>query len=184
MIYLVGGAPRVGKSILGQRVSAKLNAGWVSTDVLMQLLRVKNEAGIKVEWNAAPPATTANAEWFFPYLERFIWGVSSLADNYVIEGVDFLPAQVAQLAPQYQLRAVFLGCSSMTLERLDQFPGRSHGYSLLPEEVRRQIVQDVPRWSDFIRQEAERFGYPYVDMASQFPERLRAAEAILTTTSG
>ena len=180
MIYLVGGAPRVGKSILGQRVFAKLNAGWVSTDVLMQLLRVKNEAGIKVEWNAAPAAITANAEWFFPYLERFIWGVSSLADNYVIEGVDFLPAQVAQLAPQYQLRAVFLGCSSMTLERLDQFPGRSHGYSLLPEEKRRQIVQDVPRWSDFIRQEAERFGYPYVDMVSQFPERLRAAEVVLT----
>jgi hypothetical protein len=184
MIYLVGGAPRVGKSILGQRVSANLHAGWVSTDVLMQLLRVKNEAGINVEWNARPSAITATAEWFFPYLERFIWGVSSLADTYVIEGVDFLPAQVAQLAPQYQLRAVFLGCSRMTLEHLDQFPGRSHGYSLLPEEVRRQIVQDVPNWSDFIRQETERFGYPYVDMVSQFPERLRAAEAILTTTSG
>ena len=181
MIYLVGGAPRAGKSILGQQVSAKLNVGWVSTDVLIQLLRVKNEASIKVEWNAAPAAITANAEWFFPYLERFIWGVSSLADNYVIEGVDFLPAQVVQLALQYQLRAVFLGCSSMTLERLNQFPGRSRGYSLLPEKVRRQIVQDVPLWSEFIRQEAEQFGYPYVDMGSHFPERLRAAEAVLTT---
>src|SRR3712207_2426111 len=116
MIYLVGGAPRVGKSLLGQRVAAKLKAGWISTDVLVQLLSVKNEAGIKVEWNAAPATITAKAEWFFPYLERFIWGVSSLADNYVIDGVDFLPAQVAQLAPQYQLRAVFLGCSRMTLE--------------------------------------------------------------------
>jgi hypothetical protein len=147
----------------------------------MQLLSVKNEPGIKVEWNAAPAAITANAEWFFPYLERFIWGVSSLADNYVIEGVDFLPAQVVQLSPQYQIRAVFLGCSSMTLERLNQFPGRSRGYSRLPEAVRRQIVQDVPLWSEFIRQEAERFGYPYVDMVSHFPERLRAAEAVLTT---
>ncbi len=182
MIYLVGGAPRAGKSILGQRVAAKLNVGWVATDVLMELLRVKNEAGVKVEWNAAPAAITANAAWFFPYLERFIWGVSSLADNYVIEGVDFLPAQVVQLARQYQLRAVFLGCASMTLERLNQFPGRSRGYSLLPEEVRRQIVQDVPRWSDFIRQEAERFGYPYVDMGSHFHERLRAAESLLTTS--
>ena len=124
MIYLVGGAPRAGKSILGQRVAAKLNVGWVSTDVLMELLRVKNEAGVKVEWNAAPAAITANAAWFFPYLERFIWGVSSLADNYVIEGVDFLPAQGVQLSRQYQIRAVFLGCASMTLERLNQFPGR------------------------------------------------------------
>ena len=184
MIYLVGGAPRVGKSILGQQLSANLGVGWISTDVLMQLLSVNNEAGRKAGWNAAPAAITANAEWFFPYLERLIWGVSSLADNYVIEGVDFLPAQVVQLSSQYQIRAVFLGCSSMTLERFSQFPGRSPGYSLLPEKARRQIVQDVPRWSAFIRQEAERFGYPYVDMVSQFPERLRAAEAILTTTSG
>ena len=180
MIYLVGGAPRAGKSILGQQVSAKLNVGWVSTDVLIQLLRVKNEASTKAEWNAAPAAITANAEWFFPYLERFIWGVSSLADNYVIEGVNFLPSQVVQLSQQYQLRAVFLGCSSMTLERLNQFPGRSRGYSLLPEEVRRQIVQDVPLWSEFIRQEAGRSGYPYVDTVSHFAESLRAAEVVLT----
>ncbi len=169
MIYFVGGAPRSGKSILAQRIAANLNAGWVATDVLMELLRVQHDVGVKVEWNAAPAAITAHAAWFFPYLERFIWGVSSLADQYVIEGVDFLPAQVVQLAPQYQLRAVFLGCSSMTLERLNQFPGRSRGYGRLPEEVRRQIVEDVPRWSDFIRQEAARFGYPYVDMGSHFP---------------
>jgi len=146
----------------------------------MQLLRVKNEAGIKATWDAAPAAIRANADWFFPYLERFVWGVSSLADAYVIEGVDFLPAQVEQLAQQYQLCAVFLGCSSMMLERLDRYPGRSHGYSLLPEEMRRQIAADVPRWSDVIREEAEQFGSPYIDMGSGFSDRLRTAEAMLT----
>ncbi len=181
MIYLVGGAPRVGKSILGQRIATHLNVGWVSTDLLMELLRVKQEEGIKEAWNAAPEAITAHAEWFFPYLERFVWGVSSLAEHYVIEGVDFLPSQVVQLSTQYQIRAVFLGCSSMTLARLDQFPGCSRGYGRLPETMRRQIVQDVPRWSVLIRQAAERFGYPYVDTGSDFPHRLDEAEAVLTT---
>jgi hypothetical protein len=180
MIYLVGGAPRAGKSILGQRIATKLKVGWISTDLLQELLRVKNDAGVKREWNADSVAITTNAEWFFPYLERFIWGVSSLAEQYVIEGVDFLPAQVVQLAPQYRIRSVFLGCSSMTLERLDQFPGRSPGYGGLPESMRRQIAQDVPRWSEFIRQECERFGAPYSDMAGDFPQRLHAAEALLT----
>src|SRR5215831_18634126 len=159
MIYLIGGAPRAGKSILGQRLCTILNVGWVSTDLLMDLLRVQNAAGIKMKWDAAPEAITANAEWFFPYLERFMWGVSSLADNYAIEGVDFLPAQVAQLSNQYPIRAVFLGCSRMTLEDLTQFPGRSKGYSHLHEALRRQIVEDVPRWSEFIRQEADYRGY-------------------------
>jgi hypothetical protein len=181
MIYLVGGAPRAGKSMLGQRIASQLKVGWVSTDLLLELLRVKNEAGVKVAWNADPAAITANAEWFFPYLERFIWGVSALADNYLIEGVDFLPAQVEQLSTQYPIRAVFLGCSRMTLESLDQFPGRSPGYGRLPEALRRQIVQDVPLWSAFVRREAERCGSPYVDMVSDFPQRLHEAEAVLTS---
>ena len=144
MIYLVGGAPRAGKSILGQQVAANLKIGWISTDLLVELLRVKNDESVNVKWNATPEAITAKAERFFPYLERFLWGVTSHAENYVIEGVDFLPAQVKQLSAQYKIRTIFLGCSRMTLENLDQFPGRSLGYSRLPEELRRQIARDVP----------------------------------------
>jgi hypothetical protein len=99
----------------------------------------------------------------------------------VIEGVDFLSAQVKQLSSQYAIRAVFLGCSQMTLERFDQFPGRSRGYSTLPEDTRRQIVEDVPRWSAFIQQEAEECGYAYVDTADLFSQRLAEAEASLTS---
>ena len=182
MIYLIGGAPRAGKTILGQQISRELRIGWVSTDLLLTLLRVTNVEGMKTEWNAGPEAITANAEWFFPYLERFVWGVSSMADDYVIEGVDFLPTQVVQLVAQYPIRAVFLGCSRMAPSTLEQFPGRSRGYQSLPESMRNQIVQDVPLWSEFIRQEAERFRYPYIDTASSFPDRLREAEALLTTS--
>jgi 2-phosphoglycerate kinase len=177
VIYLIGGAPRAGKSILGQSISAKRCISWISTDLLIDLLRLKNDAGVKVSWNATPGAIAAAAAWFFPYLERFVWGVSSQAENYLIEGVDFLPAQVAQLAAKHPVRAVFLGCSQMTLEHFDQFPGRSRGYASLPEVLRRQIVLDVPLWSNFIRQEADRFGYPYVDMAGDFGSRLSEAEA-------
>lgn len=136
---------------------------------------------MKNEWNATPDAITSSAEKFFPYLERFVWGVSSMAESYVIEGVDFLPAHVMQLSKQYSIRSVFLGCSDMALERFDQFPGRSAGYTFLPEEMRRQIVHDVPLWSEFIQQEAKRFGVPYVDMSGDFSLRLQDGEAILTT---
>lgn len=181
MIYFIGGAPRAGKSLLSQQLCTTLHAGWVSTDLLMGLLSVANVTGCKTQWDATPKAIAANAEWFFPYLERFVWGVSALADHYVIEGVDFLPAQVAQISTQYPIRAVFLGCSHMTLEKLAQFPGRSPGYARLPEELRRQIAEDVPRWSAFIRQEADRFGYTYIDTVGAFPQRLAEAEMALAT---
>lgn len=181
MIYLIGGSPRAGKSILGQQVAVKLQSSWLSTDVLNALLKVNNDEGANVEWSPTPKTIAANAEKFFPYLERFVWGVNSLADNYVIDGVDFLPTQVAQLAPQYPIRAVFLGCSQMTLAHFDQFPGRSQGYANLPEAVRRQLAQNVQLWSEFIRQEASRFGYRYIDTSDDFAARLQEAGAVLTT---
>ena len=182
MIYLIGGAPRVGKSTLCQQMSARLGIGWISTDLLMEVLRLKNVEGLKTEWNASPEAITNAAEWFLPYLERFVWGVSSLADGYAIEGVDFLPAQVAQISRQFNVRSIFLGRSAMTLAIFDEYPGKSKGYAGLPMDTRYKFSQDIPLWSEFIRQEAERSNCPYIDMSNDFPARLLEAEKLLTIT--
>ncbi|MEZ4863610.1 MAG: hypothetical protein R3C14_19980 [Caldilineaceae bacterium] len=180
MLYLIGGAPRAGKSILGQQLATQLQLSWISTDLLVQVLKAKDVAGAPTQWDASPAAITKKAEWFFPCLERFVWGAQSLADGYIIEGVDFLPGQVVQLATHYPLRSIFLGCEKMTLDRFDRFPGRSRGYAALPEEMRRQFAQDVPRWSTFVRQETTRFGVPYLDMSDNFQARLQEAIVLIT----
>lgn len=178
MIYLVGGAPRVGKSLLAQRLAAGLKIGWISTDLLVELLRVRGDGGVPQGWNAEPEAISATADWFFPYLERFIWGVSGMAEGYVVEGVSFLPAHVAQLARQYPIRTVFLGCAAMTFELFERF-GSTRGYAALPVEMRRRIAEDIPLWSEFVRDEAEGFGYPYVDVSGDFYARMGEAEDVL-----
>lgn len=183
MIYLIGGAPRVGKSVLCVHFAARLRAGWISTDLLVDQLRFKQVEGMATEWNATPESIAANAEWFFPCLERFVWGINPMAEQYVIEGVSFLPAHVKQLEKRFAIRAVFLGLSSMTLEQFDQFPGGSPGYSSLPKAMRRQIVKDVPLWSAFIQQQCEQFGCRYIDMAGDFAQRLHEAEAALMAQS-
>ncbi len=179
MIYFVGGSPRSGKSILGQQIAAKLRIGWISTDLLFEILRAKQVEGMKTKWDASTEAITLAAEWFFPCLERFVWRISSHAESYLIEGADFLPAQVARLSAKYQISSVFLGCSKMTLDRFDRFPGHTHGYAHLPKDVRQQFAQDIPFWSEFVRQEAERYTFPYIDMSDEFPTRLNEAEAML-----
>lgn len=180
MIYLIGGAPRAGKSILGQRVAATLRIGWISTDSLMDILRVHDSNGIKTTWDASPQALQTNAEWFYPYLDRFIWGINSMTEHYLIEGVDFHLDGVTTLSKQYAIRVVFLGNSQLTLESFEQFGGRSRGYGNLPDALRQQIVKDVPIWSEFIRQETERFGFPYFDMGVDFDQELDKAHALLT----
>jgi hypothetical protein len=67
----------------------------------------------------------------------------------------------------------------MTLDRFDRFPGLSRGYAVLPEALRRKFVRDIPRWNDYVRQEAEVYGFPYVDMIGDFPSRLDEAESML-----
>ena len=76
MIYLVGGAPRTGKSLLSHHLAAERRMGWIGTDLLFELLRVANDPGVPREWNAAPDAIRATAEWFKPFLDRFIWGLT------------------------------------------------------------------------------------------------------------
>ena len=62
------------------------------------------------------------AEWFFPYLEKFVWGVSTLAEDYLIEGVSFLPTQVVKLLSiNIKFARFFWDAQQMTLENLDQF---------------------------------------------------------------
>jgi hypothetical protein len=46
----------------------------------------------RIDWGNVD-TIAAHTERFLPYLERFIWGVTSLRVPYVIEGVDFLPEQ-------------------------------------------------------------------------------------------
>ncbi|HTV25423.1 MAG TPA: hypothetical protein VMG12_42300 [Polyangiaceae bacterium] len=180
MIYLVGGAPRAGKSVLGQRVAARLNIGWAATDALRSVLKEEGAS----DWDASPRAIAATAEWFFPHLSRFVGGMSSLAEHYLIEGVHFLPKQVAELSRQFDVRSVFVGCSALTLEQFDSFPGRSPGYAGLPLAMKQRIVGDLPGWSEFVAREAASFGYAYVDTSGDFATRLAEAERSLMQGSG
>jgi hypothetical protein len=68
----------------------------------------------------------------------------------------------------------------MTFDQFDRFPGRSKGYSGLPEEMKRRFASDIPTWSAYIRQEAARFSYPYVDTSGDFDARLSLANDFLT----
>ena len=52
----------------------------------------------------------------------------------------------------------------------------------MPVEFKQQIVQDVPRWSEFVAREARAFGYRYVDTSDDFASRVGEAERFLTAS--
>ena len=50
--------------------------------------------------------------------------------------------------------------------------------------MRSQFAQDIPQWSEFVRQAADLAGCAYFDMSDDFQSRLSDAEAFLTGTVG
>ena len=66
MIYLIGGAPRAGKSILGQQVAANLKIGWISTDLLLTLLGMTKVDGIKTSGMQLPRQSRQMRNGSFP----------------------------------------------------------------------------------------------------------------------
>jgi hypothetical protein len=160
-------------------VAAELRTNWISTDLMIGLLSVSGAQIVHIDWNK-PESITAAAEWFFPYLKRFVGGANYMADGYLIEGVDFLPVQVRRLSEEFEIRAIFLGRSELTLDDFNNYPGRSHGYLSVPEEVRQQIIQHIPMHSEIVRRGANRFEFPYIDMVGDFSSRLEEAARLLS----
>ncbi|XOV86381.1 MAG: hypothetical protein ACFHX7_15605 [Pseudomonadota bacterium] len=180
MIYFIGGAPRVGKSTLCQMIARSEGFGWLSTDLIAEVLR---EAGVKLAetWDADPERVRNQCETFFPFLERFSLGLQSMTQHYVIEGVDFLPHQLNDLKSRINLRAIFLGRSIITPQQVRV--GKSPGYAQLSESLCKQIAADVPRWSSWV--EAQSDGYTYIDMArGDFDENLKVASSSLLDFAG
>jgi len=88
VLYLIGGAPRCGKTLLAQRVASALGAGWCSTDTVRDVVTMLLPGFASAGGVGVPPGS--EADLFFPYFERTAESCSYLAEDYVVEGVGFL----------------------------------------------------------------------------------------------
>jgi len=117
MIYLVGGAPRCGKTIFSKMLSKKKRISWISTDGLESVIKVYNpEKFPKLDTCKATPkqllaAEIKDAKTLWPGVERLIRSMLKWKHDYVIEGVHLLPQLVAKLKklPEWkQIKVVYL----------------------------------------------------------------------------
>lgn len=181
--FLVGGPTRVGKSTVARSLAARLSIGWVSVDVLRDLLK---PAGVRFKSNETVEGACAQAEAFFPYARQFAWSSGAFHGSYCLEGVYLLPAQGAALVEEgLLLRACFLGNETMSGDKLREYargfrpagPGRrGHLWiEALGEAGREHLAARICELSVFIRCEAEQYGFPYVEMGGGFWEGVEHA---------
>ena len=177
MLSLIGGAPRCGKTLLAQRVASALGAGWCSTDTVRDVVAMVRPDFADVGGVGLPPG--AEADLFFPYFERMAESCAYLADDYVVEGVGFLPRHVAALADWVDRRAVFVGMVEPRLDAILAHEGRNRWHRHLPPETLALLPAWIADWSRALRDECGEAGVPYVDLSDDFDTGQRRAEDLL-----
>ena len=198
MLYLIGGAPTVGKSTLARKLAQHLDAQCVSTDHIREVMRtvttrdVSPKLFIPLELNTAESyLTTQTIE---EIVERNIeeseavWpGIAAVADfewsatpALVIEGINILPHLVhSHYTDGAKCKAVFLVDEDGDRIRNTVFTrglwDDPHKY---PDSVKEREVEWVQAFSRRIKQEALKHGYPSIEVSKSDTDLTKVLEVL------
>jgi hypothetical protein len=177
MVIVLGGPPRCGKTTLAQRVAAELGIGWTSTDTTRDVVNMLMPALYESGGPGRDPDPEADV--FFPFFERMVESCSYLADQYLIEGVGFMPRHVGALAARIELRTVFVGMTRVHLDVLLATEGRNRWHRELDDATLALVPAWIESWSRQIEGECARLSLPYVELGDDFDAGCERARRLL-----
>jgi hypothetical protein len=181
VLMLLGGPPRCGKTLLAQRVASTRRIGWLSTDTIRDVVNML----MPELYESGGPGRSPDpeADLFFPYFERVVESCAYLVDDYLIEGVGFMPRHVAALDTDIEVRPVFVGMAKVQLDTLLAMEGRNRWHRHLDEAARALLPSWIESWSAKIEDECARFDLPYVELSGDFNVGLDVARRLLVASA-
>jgi hypothetical protein len=171
MIYLIGGAPRVGKSILSKKLLLEMHIPYVSADILIHMIKkAAPQTGVtdKIDFKQ-------KSKMFYPFLEQFVKLARYDSNNYTIEGDAFLPQELELLRQKFEFKAVFLWTSKITLKEITDNIGDNDWILSKTKEEQQKIPDYIIEKSKIIKDECQKFNYPNFDMSLGFDSQLQKA---------
>ncbi len=189
MIYLIGGAPRIGKSILAKEFAKQVGAEVVSTDGLEMSNNNLPKLGFcgDPEENILPPMErvrlqTAYSEVLEPTIEHLISTAFNEQKKIIIEGIHLLPSHVVKYIQKYSATAVFVGWkdAKVVLNGMAQNNNPNDWLKDSNETVRRQVADFTIAFSEYISTEAEKHDLPYTERTEDFQSDIKRIISTLT----
>jgi len=188
MIYLLGGPPRVGKSIISKTITVKHGINVVSTDslgaVLESVLDPEVEPGLFIvnRFNEMAAVdridlmvknTTKRIDYqiqegyaVWKAVKPFILRENDDDRDVVIEGVAVLPELVSQLV-DVDYRAVFIGNQGNEHKKNIKKSAKENEHDWMryaSDEYIDAFATFVVQMSGYIEEEAHKYGYEYIEM--------------------
>lgn len=174
---LLGGPPRCGKTRLAEQVATERGIGWLSTDTIRDVVNMLMPALYESGGPGRDPGP--EADLLFPYFERVVESCSYLVDDYLIEGVGFMPRHVRALDDGLDVRAVFVGMATVDLEVLLANEGRNRWHRELDGATLATVPAWIESWSRAVEAECRRFDLPYVELETDFAAGTEEARRLL-----
>ena len=183
-LYLVGGAPRAGKSSLAQQLVETEGIPWLPTDIVRTVLRRVLPELDSIDQDPVDAARLA--EFMYPHIEQAVEVCAEEAEQFLIEGFELSPAHVPRLQAAIggvEIRACFLGNCAFSAELLAAYrgPKPQHENEMSGEELK-EAAAWIRQRSLQLRTECQDVGLPYVDVGELgFESALREARRHLLT---
>ncbi len=207
MIYLIGGSPRCGKTILAKKIAHDKKISCVSTDALRAAIlntvpKSQRQKKFPQEAMPTPPtkfrfdvyspaaqlkAQLVEAETMWPGVMAFIKSLSNREQQYVVEGVHLLPRLVNQLKKTSywkDIKVVYLAKKDLA-KIIKDFPKNKDEYDwMLPTiqhdkaRLRKAALMTQVK-SQYFDREAKKYHLKVFNTDSNFQKKLRQAQRYL-----
>ncbi len=196
MIYLIGGAPRCGKTILSRTLAERKRISCISTDTIHQMIlastpkaqrekkfpysKLQREAEPYGDVNQNPPSVLLRAEIteaksLWPSIKAMIENCIESKQSYIIEGVALMPDLVESLKKEpywHEIDLVYLVKNDLE-EILDGFARNTSSHDWLSgaknnPELLKRVAKMVQVKSEYIINLAHNIGFTVVDTGKNF----------------
>lgn len=184
MIYLIGGAPRVGKSIIAKQFAKSINAKFVSTDDLEN-----PDQGPSVIFYSDPKKNILTPSQRIDSIKqeakqitsKFMDIIDKAVDkpqDTVIEGVHLFPFQVNQAIGKFgktKIKAIFIGSENidLVLEGMNKNTGPNNWPKDYNQEVLGQIALFTKAFSHYLSTECKKHKLHYKERSNDFQKDIR-----------
>jgi predicted kinase len=166
VLYLVGGAPRAGKSILAQRMLDECGVAYFPTDTLMMgLTTAVPQLGLQP---ADSPATRSPVMW--PFLRGMAVKILENGEDYLLEGDVLMPAHCVELRERFgsAVSSCFLGYETVAaiakVRDIRCYAASREDWTNECDDAHLlRIVEEFKSLSERLRIECAQFGLAYFD---------------------
>lgn len=184
MLYILGGAPRTGKSILGRKFVSDKQIPFFCIDFLITVLeKGVPQIGIK---HGQPFVSKAESLWSM--VKPLLMHLVEEEPQYLIEGDGILPKQVAELQKLYphKIKPCFVGFTEITafekLKQLREFGGSQDDWTKKVSDVELlKNVEDMIEYSKYLKEECNKYNISYFDNSFNFQENIQKIFDYLTS---